>query len=244
MTIYFLTSQPEICQILQNYLQEHQCYIFSTFEPVVDLIDNKKIYPDLIVADYICHNHDFFNIFQQMNKHARHIPLIYYNDPVITANNRVFHWKTSIFLADIHNEEHKLDEFDSIFNTIASLIESPKLRPYIKLMQEPKPLPKDLLINELYKDFDYENIEARLYKLKKIENMTESLFFLLTLLYKLQDKPLSYEDLLNEYKTSSKQMKIESLKVKLSRLNSIIKKHPELRLTINKTNSGFQLVEF
>lgn len=244
MRIYFLSSQPEICQIFQHNLQEHQCFIFSNLEPVVDLIDNKRIFPDLIIADFICHNHDFFNVFKQMNKYSKHIPLIYYNDPVVTANNRVLHWKMSITLSDIHKENLKLKEYEKILTTISNLVESPKLKPYIKLMQEPKPLPKNLLINELYNDYEYEEIEARLYKIKKMENMTESLFFLLTILFKLQNCPCKLDDILEEYKKAEKEMKIESLKVKLSRLNTIIKKHPELRITINKSKSGIQLVEF
>lgn len=244
MIIYFITTQPEICQILQHNLKEHTCFIFSELSPVIDLIEKKGARPDLIAADYMITNHSVFNIYDQMDKYNLHIPLIFYNDPIVITRNRPIHWKTLIKMSDPCNKELDLEKYSPVFETIARLIESPELNPYIYMMQQPKPLPKHMLINYLYNDFQIASLESRLYAARKFKKMTDGLFFLLELLYKLQDKPSTLEAIQQEYKLNRKHIKLESLKVELSRLKSILKNNPDSRFTIIKRLEGFQLVEF
>ncbi|MCQ2586740.1 MAG: hypothetical protein MJ174_01400 [Treponema sp.] len=244
MLIYFITSQPDICQIFQKNLPKHHCFIYTTLEPIYDLIKNKNAIPDLIIADYIMNNHSIFNVYEFMNERKLHIPFIYYNDPVISFPDRVMFWKYILEVNDPYNTELDVEKFHDVFTTIMELVESPDLKPYIKLLQDPKPLPKAKLINYLYRDYTLSSLGDKLYKYRRIPGMTDGLFFLLQMFYQNIGFVLSLEQLQDEYLKNGKEIKIPSLKVELSRLRTVLKKSNDSRIDIIKRQNGYELIDY
>lgn len=244
MMIIFLTVQPEICHIMSAKLHNHSCYIFSQPEHFFSIIRNMKVPPDLLVLDYTLFNHDIFNIYDEMITENIQMPAIFYNEPCTSKLSRADFWEYMIqyeygFLNDFDTKEYK-----PVLKVIQDVVESPDIRPFVPLMQKPKPLPKEFAANPFYEEQIRMTIESQLNKLHNSPGFSEANFALLQIFYANFNKTLTLQQIQEEYQKNNRDISIESVKVNISKLRSAMKKVKGCRLIILHNKTGYKLTEF
>lgn len=240
MTIFFISPEPEICQILSKSFPQHSCYIFSKIESLSELINNFSKMPDLIVMDYLTFNHDIYNVFEEMRRKNTYIPLIFYNDPCLTTPIRSLHWKYILEYEKPVSSDFKVtDELMDIFKEIEQLVESPELSPYIPLMQKSKSINttnnNKIFLKEL---LDYQSEEIFNYLQ---ENLSKQQFFLFKILFKNRETYIALGEILEEYKKNDKQMTENSLEVVISRLKKRMEELNKTGYLILSKNRTYKL---
>lgn len=242
MVIFFITFQPEICHIIADHLKDHSCWVFDGFDNAIGVMQNLINLPDLLVLDYTMHNHEIFDINEFMDLVKRRIPKIYYNDPCIVAGTRAVHWK--VLIENAHGFKRDIDPaiYMDVFKRIEAVIADPDISQYIPLMQKPRPLPKNFYVTKMYKEASMKDAFNRLISFKIEAKVPENLFFLMELLYRSQDTPLSLEELQKQYEEDSRPIKISSLKCQISKLRRYIEDNPDFKYAIVKRKQGYLLL--
>ena len=242
MVIYFITFQPEMCHIIADHLKDHSCWVFDGFNNAIAVMQNLINLPDLLVLDYTLHNHEIFDINEFMDLVKRRIPKLYYNDPCIVAGTRAEHWHLLIKYSFGYKNNIDPETYHDVFERIERVIEDPDISQYIPLMQKPRPLPKDFYVTKMYKEASMKEAYNRLINFKIKAKVPENLFFLMELLYRSQETPLSLEELQKQYEEDSKSIKISSLKCQISKLRRYIEDNPDFKYAIVKRKQGYLLL--
>lgn len=242
MTIFLASYKPGICHILSKKLSSHKCYIFSDLDILTQMLQNLTTPPDLLVMDFLCFNHDLFNIFDEMKRRFMYVPLIFYNDPTPTLPTRVMHWKYMInYQKPCTSEFEFTEELENILEQIQELVESEELSPYIPLMQQPKPLPKSFFENDDFKWMNNEHQEERISYIKS--KLTQNQLFLFNIFYENTNTFLKKTQIIKEYKKRHKMMSKDSLIVVISRLKKKIIEVSDGKFTIEKCKNGYRLIK-
>ena len=243
MTVIFLTTQPEICQIFSNNLPSHTSFIFTNMDIFFATIKNITTKPDLVLMDYTLYNHEVYSIYHELHQEQIDVPVIFYNDPCLVLEDRVAHWNYMIHIMKTSYKEIDTEQFDDIFQTINALVTSPELSPYINLMQKTKPLPEHLLISKIYtKDF-LTKAEIPLKDIRDNPFMTKAAFVLFEILINKSNEEVTAQEIIDEYKKLNKPLKDDSLKVNISKLRSILKKMNS-DYSIITTNNGYKMIRY
>ena len=246
MRVYIHSPLIELADIIADHLigQGHTCYVIENLEKLFLTINNQQTLPDLLVLDYTSFNHDSFNAARNLTRHNKFLPLIFYNDPVLTRSHRALHWKAQIELLQCRCGEQDLSVYDEIFASIQTLIESKELRPYVPLMQPPKPLPDELKKQRFTLDFIRKNLQDTVIAFKERTKLPESLFYLLQILQEHKKEDMTLEEILEVYKKDGKTMKLESLKVLMSRLRNTIRKDLNCSFLILHENKTYKFIMY
>ena len=135
-------------RISRSYCRKHRrnwevCFKFSTSSSLTEFLTSIKHLPDLLILDYTCYNHEFFNIQPTLKSINKLFPVIFYNDPCLIHPKRSLHWETQLKLLYNITEKEQLDKYKQVFEKIEAIVESPELKRYIPLMQTPLPFPKN-----------------------------------------------------------------------------------------------------
>lgn len=245
MIIYIYSTQPEIGQIIHDHLTSkgNLCFSFDNPDNIADTINKLKYYPDLLILDYTIYNHDLFNLRDFFNTKKIQIPVIFYNDPCLTKSSRPKHWKSQIELMQKLNTKKEISLYDSVFTNLAELIESKELSPYIKLMQNPLPIPSKLKKQNL----SLENIKRKnndnINDFKINVKLPNNLFYLLTLFQKNKNIQMSLNEIVELYKNDNKKITEESLKVLISKLRNEIKKDPSCKFIISNKRGLYSFLK-
>lgn len=244
MIIIFYTTQPEICHVIAEKLIDHSCFIFTRQDLVFSAVTNMINPPDLIVADYMVYNHNAFNVYHYMYNEHKQIPLIFYNDPCIPGPTRVQYWQHFLKYRYPENMDFTTEEFTSVLRIIEETIESKEIKPYVKLMQNPKPLPDILSRTDFYEHAIKTNSPAIIYEFKEDTNMPNCLFNLLEILFEFKDQVVTLEELQKRYSKIYRTISINSLKVHISQLNTMIQRNEKYNFVITKRKDGYLFRSF
>ncbi|MCR4953578.1 MAG: hypothetical protein K6A43_05830 [Treponema sp.] len=240
MIIIFYTTQPEICHIIAEKLPQHSCYIFTRQDLVYNAVSNMINPPDLLVLDYLVYNHNQFNVYDFMFANKRPIPLIFYNDPCIIAPTRTQYWLHFLESFYPDNMDFSSEELKNALKVIESTIESNELRPYIKLMQQPTPIPEYMRHSSYFGHVIETNSPNIIYEFKAESNMPNNLFYLLQILFEYKDNTITFEDLQNRYSKHYRKISTASLKVHISQLRTLIKKYEKYNFVIINKLDGIE----
>lgn len=242
MTIFFVSPEPEICHILSKQLSQHNCFVFSSFTNLINMLSSLSTMPDLLVMDYLSFNHDLFDIYKEMNKNSAYIPLIFYNDPTLILPTRSLHWKHVIeYQKPDYVEFTVTEEYEKIFNKIEEIVESEELSPYIPLMQTWKRLPKEIKNYDDFTKMITSQDEEKLMYLRK--HLSSAQYFLFNIFYNNINEYLSLEALLKEYSANDRQMTEKSLEVVISRLRKKLRELDKVGFIIESHNKNYILIE-
>ena len=241
MTIFFYTSQPEIIRIIINNLQIHTCLTFTSHETLDDFIRNMKIPPDLLVIDYTLINPYLFDLNDYLNKNNLNIPYLLYNDPIPLIPDRALHWKKLLEYKQPNAKNYDWDNLFPIFEKIRDIIEDPNLSPYIKLMQQSKPVPKnlDLIFNSENKNSA--TYSKELIRISLAYKMPNNLFHLANCLIEEMKDFSSPKKIADIYSQKFSYISEASVKVQLSNLKKFFE-HIYCRFTIITSKKGYKLV--
>lgn len=251
MTVYLFSQSYEIGQIINDHLisNKYSCFLFPQKEAITTEIKNRKTPPDLLILDYTMYNHDFFNIFKYLNQIKIELPVIFFNDPCITASTRTKHWLSQLKRLTYKEPgkqftDEKLSEYEKLFSKIEEIVELEELAPYIELMQKTKPLPDYLKKHFLSIEYIKANDSDYIYDFKKKINLSGSLFFLLQILEQNKNIPMTLEEILEYYKKEGKKMTTNSLKVLISKLRKEISNDKDCKFTLSSNKGVYSLSGF
>ena len=234
MTIYFCISERYICKKLSEPLEsEHICQLYTDFDSFYSAILNMKCPPDLLILDYATFNHHIFNVYRYMEQINKLVPLIFYNDPCAkTKQDRINQWKM-IFSTYYEKLQIDLDAYSTIFSCIAETVESEELRPYIPLLQEPRPIPQ-----KYQKKKNNAGEQTKIFK----EILPTSLFNLFMIFYKNKERYLELSELQFLLKTQGLETKKSSVYSSISRLREYLTHSLQTDAHLAKTKQGYRLI--
>lgn len=242
MTIFLVSTQPEICHIIAKKFPQHSCFVFSSLPRFTQMLDDLNRMPDLVIMDYLTFNHDIYNVYGEMKRHKVYIPLIFYNDPCLTLPTRSLHWKNQIEYEKPHGAEYTVtEELMEIFKTVEQMVESPELSPYIALMQKPLPLPDSIKNFDDYTKLLDIRTEEKLDYIK--QELTAHQYFLFDVLFSKKGSYLSLNEITAKYKENQKSMTEKSLEVIISRLKTKLKSLPNSGFYIQSSDKTYGLFE-
>ncbi|MBQ6780773.1 MAG: hypothetical protein IJP62_06030 [Treponema sp.] len=186
MKIIFVSREPELCAMLASRVENEsiQCSIKNNFLEFLLLLKNDKIDCDLLVCDFCQVQHMLCSIADLLRRASQIIPVIFYNDPYPTKENRVVYWLSQNESLYTDREFHHLIP---VFKTINAIIENPAVRPYISLLQPPLPV-SGVTMNS-------EEIEDPLLHFRIRNKIPPSLFSVFELFYRNICKELSIKEI-------------------------------------------------
>lgn len=246
MKVFIFSIQREIAQVITDHLSDkgHLCFSFFRLENLREIIEKTDNRPDLLVLDYLTFNHAFFDIYHFFERHKYHVPIVFYNEPCLIVPKRSDHWLIQIEYKQNYYLKIDLDTLRPILQDLEELIEAPEFKPFISLLQEPKPLPKKLVHDPITLSYIRENENDCIYEFRKRIKLPPSLFYLLEILQKNKSEPMELKEILSYYERDGKQMSINSLKVLISRLRSKIRENPDCGFLINFSNNKYRFVRY
>lgn len=240
MIIIFYTTQPEVCHIIAEKLSNHSCFIFTRQDLVYSAVDNMINPPDLLVLDYLVYNHSSFNVYHFMHDNNKEIPLIFYNDPCIITSTRTLFWLHFLEMNYPDTIDFSNEEFINVLKKIEETVESNELKPYIKLMQQPKPFPEYMRRTEFYGHVIETNSPDIIYRFKDDTKMPNNLFYLLEILFEYRDRTVSLDEIRERYTKHYRKISETSLKVHLSELNTLMKNNENFDFVLIKKKDGIE----
>lgn len=206
MVVYFLTKQPELCNLICDELKKsfHVCRVFTDpdeYYATVKVLGSTKV--DLLAVDYRMFDHDFFDPYSVLLYEKLVIPLIYYNDPYPELSELASFWKVKnkSKLEDVIDES-TIEKYMPVFLDLQRIIQSKEINPFISTVCRPlKYEPAD-------ENCFTEMITVENYRKKM--RIPESRFNLLKYLYENRNVTVTAEEiclsLWNEYSERTKQM--------------------------------------
>lgn len=246
MKVFVYSLQREISQIISDHLSDsgHLCFSFDTMSDLSESLRSLNKMPDLLILDYLSFNHDIFNIHNYFYDAHIDVPVIFYNDPCLLRSTRASHWKAQLEITHTSYEEKDFSTYEPLFKALEELIESDELKPYISLLQSPKPLPTSLIKDKYTLQYLQENQNDCIHKFKERNNLPNNLFYLLTILQERKNISLSYNDIVEIYKKDGKQITKESLKVLMSKLKKVIHQDKECNFLIYHDDDRYKFVRY
>lgn len=246
MRIFIYARQHEISQIISDHLSEkgNLCFAFANQPDVSMAVRNQKKLPDLMILDYMLYNHDIFNIYTYMDEVNLKFPVIFYNDPCLIRSNRAAHWKAIIEITQTKYITKDFSDYEPVLNSLAELIESEEFKPYISLLQPAKPVPLSLVKDSYTLQYLKENKDDCIYQFQERNNIPKNIFYLLVLLQKNKEVPLTLKEIADYYKKDGKEITIESLRVIMSRLRKYIRNDRECNFLIYHDQDRFKFVRY
>jgi len=248
MIIYLCSTQPEINIILSRELEKagHMCYTFNTKKMFAYAMTTAKVYPDLLVLDFLLINHEILDIYKMINDQKVYLPLIFYNDPCLTNPSRTEHWinENYILLNEKNKNEDTYDEnrYREVYKLIENTITADSIKPYIALMQDPKPFPDELKIDKIFDNISNVKISStELNNLIADIQLPKNLIKLLQILYDNPHIYLSREDLLNQYSRKTLKVSQSTLNVLISNLRKYLAKTEKYKFKILVEEAGYKL---
>lgn len=232
MTIYFYTLQKNVCRKIAERLEEggHICCIYTDMNDFYNALLNMKEFPDLLLIDYLTYDHNTFNIYRYMREVGCLIPLIFYNNPFPpNGNMRVKHWRMlfNLYYSDIKTID--IESYTSVFECVGHVIESEELKPYISLLQPPKPYPCEVAAARTI-DEDIRHLD---------EYLPASLHRLLKILFEHRRETLSMSKLQQLLGTSKAGVARQTIYSDISRLRKHLRSHA--RIKIERVREGYRL---
>lgn len=246
MVIFIYSPQRDISQIISDHLSEkgNICFVFTNQNEIITALKNLLKRPDLVILDYMCFNHDSFNIFQHFKEHNLLVPVLFYNDPCLTVPSRAEHWRFQIEKNQQHYIHRNLDSCQQTLNDLEQLIEAKEFKKYVSLLQPPQKLPKELIKDSFTLEYIQNNENDCIYSFKNRNNLPNNLFYLLKIFQEHKTTPITLEEIIEIYNDDKKTISETSLKVLISTLKNKIRKDKECKFFILSEKNTYRFIKY
>lgn len=138
MRIYFLTREPDVCQLLADKFSDNQTEI-KIFPIATKLLQNVFDYgiePDILLLDFLYYQAEFFNLYELLIKHEKMFPIVFYNHPFPIPEKRKFFWLYNLQRTGYFSD---LSKIEPILDKLQKALQDPHIMPYVSAIQNPKP---------------------------------------------------------------------------------------------------------
>lgn len=138
MRIYFLSRQPDVCQLMADRLSQisAEIKIFPLIPELFhDIFDMGNI-PDILFLDFLYYQSDVFDLYTIFEDRQKFFPIVYYNHPFPIPEKRKYFWTFNLQKSgkfkDTKNIEPVLEEMEKA-------LMDPNIAPYVSCIQNPAP---------------------------------------------------------------------------------------------------------
>lgn len=137
MLIYFLTKEPDVCQLISDKLitKEIIITIFPTTTNLFKKIFELNLIPDLLLLDYLYFQPDLFNPYNLFNKSKKKFPIIFYNHPFPLPRRRKIFW---LYNLKKTKEDFDLTNISKILYKLEQILLDKNISKYISCIQYPE----------------------------------------------------------------------------------------------------------
>lgn len=138
MKIYFLTREPDVCQLLADKFQETQAEI-TIFPIATKLLKNifeQGEQPDILFLDFLYYQAEFFNFYALLNSRKKMFPVVFYNHPFPIPEKRKQFWLYNLKKTGYFSD---LSPVEPLLEILQNALNDPNIFPYVSAIQNPKP---------------------------------------------------------------------------------------------------------
>lgn len=138
MRIFFLTREPDVCQLLADKFAgiDTEIKIFPIITKLFQSIFDVGITPDILFLDFLYFQSDIFDFYGLLKKHDKMFPVVYYNHPFPIPTKRKFFWSFNLQKTGYFSDLSRIDPLLEIMEK--ALLDS-KIYPYVSVIQQPVP---------------------------------------------------------------------------------------------------------
>lgn len=137
MRIYFLTRQPDVCQLLADKLAgtNVEIKIFPLLTSLFQTVFEFGVDPDILFLDYIYYQSNTFDPYKLLIRNNKMFPIVFYNHPFPLPYNRTTFWRKELLQTGYFSDISKITP---ILETMQDSLADPSIYPYVTCIQEPK----------------------------------------------------------------------------------------------------------
>ncbi len=137
MKIYFLTRQPDVCQLIADRLIRHkvEIKIYPVITNLLRDVFDFGLEPDILFLDYMYYSNERFNPYSILKKRGRIFPIVFYNHPFPLPERRKDFWLFNLKRTSLFSD---LSKIEPILDTVKAALEDPDIYPYVSGIQQPK----------------------------------------------------------------------------------------------------------
>lgn len=188
VNLCFLTKEENTCRLIMSRLELKgwTCFIQNDWIGLYRSLQETECKIDMIICDFTLIGSCYFNLFESILELGKKIPVIYYNDPVPSDDERIAHWISQ-------NELCYSSKFPAycvnVITELNKIICDKTVKRHISLLQPAVPVGFDLKKNgNSEKEIDLLSFRFR-------NNLTPVLFKLFEYMYKNRFRDLSLKEL-------------------------------------------------
>jgi len=138
MIIYFLTRQPDVCQLIADRLQETDVEI-KIYPVITNLLQNVfdfNLVPDILFLDFMYYQNDSFDPYLLLKKYRKIFPIVFYNHPYPLPEKRKLFWLYNLKQTGLFSD---LSRIEPLLKSLEDALKDPAIFPYVSGIQQPKP---------------------------------------------------------------------------------------------------------
>ncbi|MBQ0162134.1 MAG: hypothetical protein KBS84_03105 [Treponema sp.] len=137
MRIYFLTRQPDVCQLLADCLAgpNVEIKIYPLLTSLFQTIFEFGVEPDILFLDYVYYASSTFNPYSLLLKQGKMFPIVFYNHPFPLSYNRKTFWLNELAKTEYFSD---LSKIEPLLEKMQQALADPAIYPYVTCIQEPK----------------------------------------------------------------------------------------------------------
>lgn len=138
MRIYFLTREPDVCQLMADKFTEPdtEIKIFPIITNLFKTVFDEGILPDILFLDFLYFQSDAYDFYSILKKKNKLFPVVHYNHPFPIASKRKYFWTFNLQKTGYFND---LSKIEPLLGIMESALQDPQIAPYVSGIQQPQP---------------------------------------------------------------------------------------------------------
>ncbi|MCR5762096.1 MAG: helix-turn-helix domain-containing protein [Treponema sp.] len=227
MIIFFITTQEALCNKIAEQLSEKYNHIVRVFtNPRIcyrTVITTGVSKVDMIACDYMIFDLEEIDPFKIMSVHNCVVPFFFYNNPFADSSDRASFWfnkiqkRIRLSLSDEAYSKYVMPDIKDGLKQISSIISSPEINPYVRLMNASPDFP-----------------EQELTYFRQRNHIQYSRYKVLSYLFSHKNEKISEEDLCMHVWNDFSPKRIRVLYSYICELRKICRDDMTLRLSISR----------
>lgn len=138
MRIYFLTREPDVCQLMADKFSSlhAEIRIFPLVTKLFQNIFDFGITPDILFLDFLYYQNDVYDFYNLLKRKNKMFPVVYYNHPFPIPERRKFFWSFNLQKTGYFPDISKIEP---LLQIMEEALKDPDIYPYVTAIQQPLP---------------------------------------------------------------------------------------------------------
>lgn len=138
MKIYFLTREPDVCQLMADKFSDlhAEIKIFPLVTKLFQNIFDFGITPDILFLDFLYYQNETYDFYKLLEKKQTIFPVVYYNHPFPIPDRRKLFWTFNLLKTGYFQDISKIEP---LLQIMEEALKDPDIYPYVTAIQQPLP---------------------------------------------------------------------------------------------------------